>query len=266
MEFQTKSDLAYERIRQAILDGSIPIGAKLTVTNLVDQYGMSPMPIREALTKLAQDGLVQSTPHHGARVAEFNYYDHLESSLIRSALEKQLFQAALQFWDDIRLDALEECYNQLYTFLDQGNISEFSRLRRNFFQIIYRVIPLDGLKQLVENYNNRYQIFHYFVVKIAEEDGLDRTWELLSELKSLLHALQNRKFEVCTALFNQILLNDYLVFSRYLMNSLDKEELLGDSEYDFLWSLEKLTPEKRSEIRKNIEMFIKLRMNNISAN
>ena len=88
MEFQTKSDLAYERIRQAILDGSIPIGAKLTVTNLVDQYGMSPMPIREALTKLAQDGLVQSTPHHGARVAEFNYYDHLESSLIRSALEK----------------------------------------------------------------------------------------------------------------------------------------------------------------------------------
>ena len=118
----------------------------------------------------------------------------------------------------------------------------------------------------MENYNNRYQIFHYFVVKIAEEDGLDRTWELLSELKSLLHALQNRKFEVCTALFNQILLNDYLVFSRYLMNSLDKEELLGDSEYDFLWSHEKLTPEKRSEIRKNIEMFIKLRMNNISAN
>ena len=136
MEFQTKSDLAYERIRQAILDGSIPIGSKLTVTNLVDQYGMSPMPIREALTKLAQDGLVQSTPHHGARVAEFNYYDHLESSLIRACLEKQLFQAALQFWDQIPLDALEDCYNELYAHLEQGNVSEFSRGRRGFFQII----------------------------------------------------------------------------------------------------------------------------------
>ena len=116
----------------------------------------------------------------------------------------------------------------------------------------------------MENYNNRYQIFHYFVVKIAEEDGLDRTWELLSELKSLLQALQNRKFEVCLALFNQILLNDFLVFARYLLRSLDKEELLGDTEYDFLWSHEALTAEKRDEIRKNIEMFIKLRMGNLS--
>lgn len=242
------------------MSGNIPIGSKLTVTNLVDEYGLSPMPVREALTKLSQEGLVQSTPHHGARVSEFNYHEHLESSLIRSCLEKQLFQIALQFLAQINLKELEKSFSCLCELLDTGDLLEFSRERHNFFQIIYSVAPLEELKKLAENYYERYQIFHYFVVKIAEEDGLDRTWELLSEIKSLLLALQNHHLDICLTLFNQIQQNDFLIFARYLMSSLEKAGKTGDSGYDFLWSNETLTPEKRAEIRNNIELFIRIRV------
>ena len=259
-KYQTKGDLAYEQIRHAILNGDISIGSKLTVTNLVDEFGLSPMPVREAITKLTQEGLVQSTPHLGARVAEFNYHEHLESSLIRSCIEKQLFQIALQFLDQVNIKELEGSFSRLCELLDTGDLLEFSRERHNFFQIIYSVVPLEELKKLAENYYERYQIFHYFVVKIAEEDGLDRTWELLSEIKSLFLALQEHNLDVCLSLFNQIQQNDFLIFARYLMGSLEKAGKTGDSDYDFLWSNQTLTPEKQAEIRDDIELFIRIRV------
>lgn len=256
MKYQTKGELAYEQIRQAILDGDIPIGSKLTVSNLAAKYKLSLMPVREALAKLTQEGLVQSSPHQGARVAGFNYYEHLESSLIRSSLEKQLFQVSLQFADKISIDQLRESYDRMCQLLDKGSVLTFSQERHTFFKIMFDAAPLKEVKRLSESYYERYLIFHYFVVKIAEQDGLDRTWELLSEIKTLLHALEERKYEVCTVVYDQILKNDFLVFTRYLLNCLDNAETADG----FLWGNEALTKKRQDDIRRDIEMFIYIRL------
>ncbi|MEC3974062.1 GntR family transcriptional regulator [Amycolatopsis sp. H20-H5] len=62
-------DEAYESIRRAIVDGSLPPGANLRDADLAEQLGLSRAPVRQALTRLAADGLVDSKPQSYTRVA-----------------------------------------------------------------------------------------------------------------------------------------------------------------------------------------------------
>ncbi|WP_328617472.1 GntR family transcriptional regulator [Amycolatopsis sp. NBC_00355] len=63
-------DEAYDRIRHAIVDGSLPPGAPLRDADLAEQLGLSKAPIRQALLRLADDGLVDSKPQSYTRVSE----------------------------------------------------------------------------------------------------------------------------------------------------------------------------------------------------
>jgi DNA-binding GntR family transcriptional regulator len=63
-------DEAYERIKQAIVDGTLPPGAPLRDADLAEQLGLSKAPVRQALLRLADDGLVESKPQSYTRVSE----------------------------------------------------------------------------------------------------------------------------------------------------------------------------------------------------
>ncbi len=63
-------DEAYDRIRRAIVDGTLPPGAPLRDADLADQLGLSKAPVREALRRLTDDGLVDSKPQSYTRVSD----------------------------------------------------------------------------------------------------------------------------------------------------------------------------------------------------
>ncbi|MFR8331847.1 MAG: GntR family transcriptional regulator [Oscillospiraceae bacterium] len=62
VEFVTKTTYAYERLKREIMDGTLGQGEKLVVNAISQRYQVSPMPIREALLKLEQEGLVNPHP------------------------------------------------------------------------------------------------------------------------------------------------------------------------------------------------------------
>lgn len=65
MKSVTKTDAAFEELRQAIYSGEFKSGQSLPITQLQDRLGLSPTPIREALRLLQAAGLVTHQPHHG---------------------------------------------------------------------------------------------------------------------------------------------------------------------------------------------------------
>jgi DNA-binding GntR family transcriptional regulator len=81
----TAADAAYQRLRALILDNALPPGAQRLEAELALELGMSRTPVREAMLRLQQDGLVAVTPRHGMRVAPISVsdmrdiYDVLES-------------------------------------------------------------------------------------------------------------------------------------------------------------------------------------------
>ena len=65
----TKSELAYARVRELVLTGELAPGTVLNQATLARQIGISTTPLREALRRLAQQGLVELGAHRDARVA-----------------------------------------------------------------------------------------------------------------------------------------------------------------------------------------------------
>jgi DNA-binding GntR family transcriptional regulator len=77
----------YQSIRTDIIDGSLLPGTPLIESNLAESLGVSRTPIREALRRLADDGLVDILHGHGARVSQILYSEILEAHEIRELVE-----------------------------------------------------------------------------------------------------------------------------------------------------------------------------------
>ncbi len=80
-------DLAYERIKEAIVDLSLPPGSQLREASLAEQLGISKTPIREAFVRLEKDGLVETVPYRGAVVRDYTPSDLEEIFELRGLLE-----------------------------------------------------------------------------------------------------------------------------------------------------------------------------------
>ncbi|WP_372621973.1 GntR family transcriptional regulator [Falsiroseomonas sp.] len=86
----TTADRVQDRLRGDILSGALKPGARITVEELAARYDVSQMPVREAIRVLSGEGVIETSPHRGARIvavdAAFirNVYD------MREALEGML--------------------------------------------------------------------------------------------------------------------------------------------------------------------------------
>ena len=80
-------DVVFNTLRQAILKGELKPGERLMEIALADKLGVSRTPIREALRKLEQEGLVFMIPRRGAQVADITEKDLNDVLEVRIALE-----------------------------------------------------------------------------------------------------------------------------------------------------------------------------------
>ncbi|MGW4399686.1 GntR family transcriptional regulator [Amycolatopsis nivea] len=87
-------DEAYELIRHAIIDGSLPPGTPLRDADLAEQLGLSRAPVRQALLRLAEDRLVVSKPQSYTRVAEFDSGDVRDAVRLVRALHELVVREA----------------------------------------------------------------------------------------------------------------------------------------------------------------------------
>lgn len=101
------SERALADLREAILDGDLPAGAHLGEVEIAERLGLSRTPVREALTRLAAEGLVELEAHRGARVTRFSRADLDGIFDVRLALEPQATARAALHATPADLDALD---------------------------------------------------------------------------------------------------------------------------------------------------------------
>ena len=80
-------DQVYTAIRERISSGSLPRGARVHQEDLAEELGVSRTPVREALRRLAAEGLVEMRTNRGARVADVDQIGMRESYEARTVIE-----------------------------------------------------------------------------------------------------------------------------------------------------------------------------------
>ncbi|WP_326951176.1 GntR family transcriptional regulator [Amycolatopsis sp. NBC_01307] len=116
-------DEAYDRIRHAIVDGSLPPGAPLRDADLADQLGLSRAPIRQALLRLADDGLVDSKPQSYTRVSEVMSPDVIDArEIVRLLHEFAVRQAVAKVGrDDVA--AMRAANDRFAAAIEAGDVA-----------------------------------------------------------------------------------------------------------------------------------------------
>lgn len=83
----TLSERLYLVLREKILDGEYPPGYHLKEVSLAQDFHVSPTPVREAIRRLTQEGLIQTQRYRGSVVTQYNVADFLHLYQIREIIE-----------------------------------------------------------------------------------------------------------------------------------------------------------------------------------
>lgn len=103
----TSAERAFATLRELILSGELAPGTRLGEVELAELLGTSRTPVREALSRLAAEGLVEVVPNRGARVATWTVAELEGVFDLRATLEPRLTAFAVPNATDDDLDDLE---------------------------------------------------------------------------------------------------------------------------------------------------------------
>ncbi|KGS12447.1 GntR family transcriptional regulator [Pseudomonas tremae] len=167
-----------EKLRNAIIDGSLPSGTALRQQELATLFGVSRMPVREALRQLEAQSLLRVETHKGAVVAPLITEDAVDAYALRILLESEALRLSIPLLDAEDLAVAARCIEQLEVETDFGQIGKLNRL---FHLSLYAKTRNKRLMRLVEEGLNEEERFLRFNLsamglgKLSQDDH----WELL---------------------------------------------------------------------------------------
>lgn len=118
------TDRVYSAIREGIRSGEIPAGARLRLRDLAAQLGTSPMPVREAIGRLEQNGLVVRVPHRGAVVADLTPVELAHVYATRLLLEVEATRLGCRAVGATDLAAMRTAYERMVEAVSAGRVGE----------------------------------------------------------------------------------------------------------------------------------------------
>src|SRR6266568_7132334 len=115
----------YEHLREEILSEHLEPGAELLEVPLSEELGVSRGPIREAIGRLAAEGLVTVRPRRGAVVRSLSKEEFLELYQVREALERMAMQLAVPRLTDQQFDELAALNEAMEAHATRNKVEAF---------------------------------------------------------------------------------------------------------------------------------------------
>jgi DNA-binding GntR family transcriptional regulator len=200
-----------ETLRSAILDGRLPCGTALRQQDLADLFGVSRMPVREALRQLEAQELVTVTAHKGAVVAPLIQGDATQTYELRILLESEALKQSVPLLTAADHQRAAGYIDELET---QRDYCEIGRLNRLFHMTLYSKAPNKRLLRLVEDGLNEEERFLRFNL---EAMGLGKLSQ--EDHRGILRAVQAGDVEGAVKALEQHLNRGVEAINRYLANA-----------------------------------------------
>lgn len=190
----TVSERIYTVIRNDILNKTLVSGEKLTIKKLHEMYGVSSSPIREALFRLQQDGLIEYRSNAGMRVIEFTRQDLAEIYMLLTEFDVIALRAATTPTRRLStLAALELCMERARASIENNYWNYYSDA---FHSILYEEAQNGRLTDAARKiriqstiFSNQYEIKeenrreilkqHEDILSAIRENRLDRAEDLM---------------------------------------------------------------------------------------
>jgi GntR family transcriptional regulator, rspAB operon transcriptional repressor len=153
-------DQVYRNLKKKILGLELEPGRLLSEKTLIEMLQVSRTPIREALVRLAQEGLVDTVPQKGSFISPIDMELVEESIFVRETLERAIVRQACEMLSSERIMQLDH------------------------------LIRLQELAMEEKNYGRLFELDEEFHQTIIVGCGKHRTWQLLHDLSAQYHRIR----------------------------------------------------------------------------
>jgi DNA-binding GntR family transcriptional regulator len=141
----------FERLRKLITSLELPPGSPLSRTALAEQFGVSSTPIRDALMRLEEEGLVDVFPQHATVVSRIDIGRAQQAHFLRQALELEIVKALALKHSGQLTGELNDTIARQQKFARAGDFEKFMAADNDFHQQLYAATGNQELWDLVRS-------------------------------------------------------------------------------------------------------------------
>ncbi len=138
LRHRTVSAAVAEDLRRRIINGDFASGFQLRQDALASEFGVSRIPVREALMQLEAEGLVKIHPHRGAIVSELSVEEIEELFELRAILEPRLLKASAPRLTEDDYERLNAILEEFSLALKAKHVSRWGELNTELHMVLYR--------------------------------------------------------------------------------------------------------------------------------
>ena len=191
-------DRIYEALKETISGMNIYEGTgepRLDERQLSEDLGVSRTPVREAIARLEQEGLVRIVPRRGVFVARKTKTEILEMITVWAALESMAARLITEHASDQEIASLRTLFATMEDNIEQANIDEYSGLNIRFHQAIIKLSKSQLLASMTETL-----FIHMRSIRARTIGEDDRAQRSIIDHMNIIEALEIRDADLAERL------------------------------------------------------------------
>jgi DNA-binding GntR family transcriptional regulator len=194
-------DKVYDGLKQAILDMNVyaaPGETRLDERQLSEEFGVSRTPVREAITRLEQEGFVKVIPRRGAFVVRKTKAEIIEMITVWAALESMAARLITERATDREIASLRRMFATFDNDRVQAKIDEYSATNIDFHQAILSMSKCELLNQMAGNLLAQ---MRWIRMRTISEDN--RASRSIIDHMNIIEALEQRNADLAERLVRE---------------------------------------------------------------
>ncbi|WP_022928840.1 GntR family transcriptional regulator [Patulibacter americanus] len=160
---QTKQERVYVAVRERIVSGQYGPGFRVVIDTIAEEFGVSALPVREAIRRLEAEGLVVYRPNAGAQVAPAEPAVFEEEMSVLAVLEGYATALAAPLLTQADLTRLDATTDEMVEAMEAMDALSFGRLNQQFHQVFHERCPNPSLVRMVRDVNDRLAVIRQTV-------------------------------------------------------------------------------------------------------
>jgi len=178
-------------LRQAIIDGRLAPGQRLTERELVEMTGVSRTLVREALRQLESECLIAVIPNRGPVVRELTVAEAQELYAIRAVLEGLAARLFVEHADGAVLDTLMQAAQAVIVAYQNGDLSHALKTKNRFYDVLFEGAGSETLSTMLSTVHAR--IWRWRALGVTHpQRSPQRSKEAVRGLKEICAAIRKR--------------------------------------------------------------------------
>jgi len=178
MRVPTMTEVIMREIQKRVMDGFYKPGQKLNVDELARELSVSKTPVREALGRLARQGIVESRSRIGWRVSLLSSEEFLQFQEVKHLIRSYLSRQIVPYAGKINFEKIQAMNSNMHHFTKTRQFDRLLEENDKFHMEIFSVYPNKVLLEYLDEVSSAIRLQRIFML---EEKHLDEESPLITE-------------------------------------------------------------------------------------